>query len=257
MIRIENLSHSIGSKAILQDICLDCPTHKITALIGPNGAGKSTLLSVMSRLSALQSGTVVYHQDQVKTYALQSASDAELSRVLAILTQSSHVNSRITVSELLMFGRYPHHHGQPKASDHQQVETIIEQFALSDLRNRYLDELSGGQRQLAFIGMVFCQQTDYLLLDEPLNNLDLYHANRLMQLIRQSATEKTLVIVLHDINQALAYADHIVAMKAGKVLFSGSPEAVISPESIQELFGVAVDVITHNNRQLIIEKHHS
>ena len=134
---------------------------------------------------------------------------AEVAKILSILTQENSIHSRISVRDLLLFGRYPYHQGRPTAEDKQIVEQAISQFQLYDLANRYLTELSGGQRQRALIAMVFCQSTEYVLLDEPLNNLDMYYARNLMQLLRELTHQhqRTTVVVLQDFNQAAAYAD--------------------------------------------------
>ncbi len=247
MIRVENLSYKIGNKQneklILNNINLTIPKNKLTAIIGANGAGKSTLLHLMARLIPLQSGNVYYGDIN-----LVQKNDEQLAKVLAILSQQSTINSRILVSELLMFGRYPYHKGKPTEQDKKIVSQMLNQFHLTDFQNRYLDTLSGGQKQRVFIAIAFCQTTPYILLDEPLNNLDLYHSNQLMNLINDSIKEQTAVIVLHDINQALAFADYIVAMKAGRVVYQGTPQEIITAENIKNLFNVDVEIIEHNGK---------
>lgn len=164
--------------------------------------------------------------------------------------------SRITVRDLLMFGRYPYHQGRPTAECRRIVNGAIEEFHLQDFADRYLTELSGGQRQRAMIAMVFCQRTDYVLLDEPLNNLDMYHARSLMQILRRLTDEhkRTTVVVLHDINQAAAYADHVVAMKNGQVAMQGKPDDIFTAANIKTLFDMDVSVLDHQSKKLIV--HH-
>ncbi|MCP1771413.1 iron complex transport system ATP-binding protein [Neisseria perflava] len=251
MIHIRNVSHTIGQQTILHDISLDIPQGGITALIGPNGAGKSTLLSFMARLQPLAQGHIDYDGKDVST-----TPTAELAKTLSILTQENSIMSRITVRDLLMFGRYPYHQGRPSENDRQIVENALQEFHLADFAARYLTELSGGQRQRAMIAMVFCQQTEYVLLDEPLNNLDMYHARALMQLLQRLTHEhkRTTVVVLHDINQAAAYADYVVAMKNGAVALQGTPDEVFTVENIKVLFDMDVDVLDHKGKKLIV--HH-
>lgn len=251
MITIRNVSFHIGTRPILDNISLDIPEGGITALIGPNGAGKSTLLSFMARLQPLAHGNISYAGKDIKT-----TPTAELARTLSILTQENSIMSRITVRDLLMFGRYPYHQGRPSENDKTIVEEALAEFHLQDFSDRYLTELSGGQRQRAMIAMVFCQRTDYVLLDEPLNNLDMYHARCLMQILRRLTDEhkRTTVVVLHDINQAAAYADHVVAMKNGKVALIGTPEEVFTVHNIKELFDMDVDVLDYEGKKLIV--HH-
>ncbi|ABX72420.1 TPA: ABC transporter ATP-binding protein [Neisseria meningitidis] len=248
MITIRNVSYRIGTRPILDNVSLDIPEGGITALIGPNGAGKSTLLSFMARLQPLAHGNI--------SYAGKDTPTAELACTLSILTQENSIMSRITVRDLLMFGRYPYHQGRPTAECRRIVNGAIEEFHLQDFADRYLTELSGGQRQRAMIAMVFCQRTDYVLLDEPLNNLDMYHARSLMQILRRLTDEhkRTTVVVLHDINQAAAYADHVVAMKNGQVAMQGKPDDIFTAANIKTLFDMDVSVLDHQSKKLIV--HH-
>lgn len=251
MIEIRNVSHAIGGQTILNNVSLDIPQGGITALIGPNGAGKSTLLSLMARLQPLQGGRIAYNGKDVS-----HTPTAELARVLSILTQENSIISRISVRDLLMFGRYPYHQGRPSEHDKAIVENALAEFDLLPLARRYLTELSGGQRQRAMIAMVFCQSTEYVLLDEPLNNLDMYYARSLMQLLQKLTREhqRTTVVVLHDINQAAAYADFVVAMKNGEVALQGHPNEVFTPQNIKTLFDMEVDVLEYGGKKLVV--HH-
>ncbi len=251
MITIRNVSHQINQQTILNNVSLDIPQGGITALIGANGAGKSTLLSFMARLRPLVSGSITYNGRN-----LASTPTAEVAKMLAILTQENSIHSRIAVRDLLLFGRYPYHQGQPTAEDQAIVDNALVEFQLQELSHRYLTELSGGQRQRALIAMVFCQSTEYVLLDEPLNNLDMYYARNLMQLLRRLAhsQQRTIIVVLHDINMAAAYADHVVAMKQGQVLFAGSPDEVFTVPNIQAAFNMTVDVLDYKGKKLIV--HH-
>ncbi|MDK4528313.1 ATP-binding cassette domain-containing protein [Kingella kingae] len=251
MIEIKNVSHKIGEQQILNNVSLNIPQNGITALIGANGAGKSTLMSFMARLQPLVSGSIAYNGRDLAT-----TPTADVAKILAILTQENSIHSRISVRDLLLFGRYPYHQGRPTDEDKAIVEQAIVQFQLEPLAQRYLTELSGGQRQRALIAMVFCQSTEYVLLDEPLNNLDMYYAKNLMQLLRELTHEhnRTTVVVLHDINMAAAYADYVVAMQRGEVKFSGSPEEVFTVENIKELFDMEVEVLDHKGKKLIV--HH-
>ncbi|WP_038329800.1 ABC transporter ATP-binding protein [Kingella kingae] len=251
MIEIKNVSHKIGEQQILNNVSLNIPQNGITALIGANGAGKSTLMSFMARLQPLVSGSIAYNGRDLAT-----TPTADVAKILAILTQENSIHSRISVRDLLLFGRYPYHQGRPTDEDKAIVEQAIVQFQLELLAQRYLTELSGGQRQRAFIAMVFCQSTEYVLLDEPLNNLDMYYAKNLMQLLRELTHEhnRTTVVVLHDINMAAAYADYVIAMQKGEVKFSGSPEEVFTVENIKELFDMEVEVLDHKGKKLIV--HH-
>ncbi|GAF54292.1 LOW QUALITY PROTEIN: iron(III) dicitrate transport ATP-binding protein FecE [Psychrobacter sp. JCM 18900] len=253
MIKLNNISHHIGKQQILHDITLSLPTAQVIALIGPNGAGKSTLFSVMARLQPLQSGRSFAVDNEERD--IVSCQARTLAKTVAMLGQDNHVQGRLRVHELLMFGRYPYHQGQPTADDQQKVQEILERFELEPLAERFLSTLSGGQRQRVLIAMIVCQDTPYLLLDEPLNNLDMYHAGRLMRELRQLShnQQKTVVIVLHDINQAAQFADTVVTMKAGKVTAVGCPADVITKETMKDLYNVDVTVLSHQGRPVIVD----
>ncbi|PKH83010.1 ABC transporter ATP-binding protein [Psychrobacter sp. 4Bb] len=254
MIKLNNISHHIGKQKILHDITLSLPTAQVIALIGPNGAGKSTLFSVMARLQPLQAGQVSFSVDNEER-DIVSCQARTLAKTVAMLGQDNHVQGRLRVHELLMFGRYPYHQGQPTADDQQKVQEILERFELEPLAERFLSTLSGGQRQRVLIAMIVCQDTPYLLLDEPLNNLDMYHAGRLMRELRQLShnQQKTVVIVLHDINQAAQFADTVVTMKAGEVTAVGRPADVITKETMKDLYNVDVTVLSHQGRPVIVD----
>ena len=228
-----------GSTTVLDAVSLQIPKQQFTAIIGPNGAGKSTLLSLVSRLMPMSSGTVRVDGLDVAT----TASDA-LSRVMAILRQDNQSALRLTVRDLVGFGRFPHSKGRLTVEDLKHVEDALEYLQLQPLAERFLDELSGGQRQRAYIAMVLCQDTPYLLLDEPLNNLDMAHAVGMMKLLRRAVDErgKPVVVVLHDINFASCYADHIIAMKDGGVAHEGSPQQVVQDGVLSALYGIEVTV---------------
>ncbi|MEP5154656.1 ATP-binding cassette domain-containing protein [Planktotalea sp.] len=233
MITITDLSYSIGKTTILDGIDLTLPKGGITALIGPNGAGKSTLLSLIARLNPLQNGRIT-----VDDLTIGACSNAVLARKLAILPQASDTAPLLSIRELVTFGRYPYHHGRPGAADHEKVEQALETFGLAELADRRLDILSGGQRQRAQVAMTYAQDTDYILLDEPLNNLDIAASRALMGILQDLAKAhgRTIVIVLHDINYAAAYADLIVAMKDGKIAQTGTPDAIVTDDFLRDVF---------------------
>lgn len=239
MIETHKVVKTHGSTTVLHGVSVQIPVGQFTAIIGPNGAGKSTLLSMVSRLDAITSGSAhVAGLDVAKT-----ASDA-LAKVMAILRQDNQSTLRLTVRDLVGFGRFPHSKGRMTAEDVQHVDQALQYLQLTELADRYLDELSGGQRQRAYIAMVLCQDTPYILLDEPLNNLDMAHAVSMMKLLRRLVNErrKTVVVVLHDINFASCYADHIIAMKNGHVAHEGAPLQVVTDEVLSALYEIPVSV---------------
>ncbi|OJG09134.1 iron ABC transporter ATP-binding protein [Enterococcus aquimarinus] len=215
------------------------PKEKLIAFIGPNGAGKSTFLSLISGLQAQSTGDIYLDQQEIRNWKSK-----ELAQKLAILKQSNGIQLNISVYDLISFGRFPYNRGKLTAEDHHIIETAIAQMELADLKESSIHALSGGQLQRVYIAMILAQDTDYILLDEPLNNLDLNHANQMMHLLKKLVEEhhKTVVIVLHDINFAAGFADYIVAMKDGKIFAKGSTNEIIQPEVLNQLYGMNVKI---------------
>lgn len=249
MIEVKNVSKHYDQQPVLQDICTTLPSSGVTSIIGPNGAGKSTLLSVISRLLQADSGSV-----SVDDLDVSDANSEKLAQVLSVLRQENHFTSRLTVYDLVSFGRYPYSKGRLNADDHRHIEQALSFLDLIPLQNRYLDELSGGQRQRAFVAMVLCQDTKYVLLDEPLNNLDMKHSVAMMRQLRRAADElgKSIVLVIHDINFASAWSDYILAMKGGKLVFRGTPQEVMVPQVIEDIFDLPVTIEELNGQRIAV-----
>ncbi|RJE80846.1 ABC transporter ATP-binding protein [Paracoccus sp. JM45] len=252
MIQISNLGHKIGGAQILHDITTSFPKGKLTALIGPNGAGKSTLLRLVGRLDPLQQGEIT-----VAGHDVSRTPTEELARVMAILGQQTAIASRLRLSELVAFGRWPHHQGRPGADDRAKVAQALDAFALTPLANRFLDEVSGGQAQRAHIAMAFAQDTDWLLLDEPLNNLDMSHARALMARLRDliDTQGRSVGLVVHEINYAAAWADHVIAMKDGRIMAEGFADDVLTEAVLSDLYDAPIAVGRHQGRPLVL--HHA
>jgi iron complex transport system ATP-binding protein len=234
MIEVSGVSKSYGKTLVVDGVTLTLPKGGLTTIIGPNGAGKSTLMSMIARLLPMDAGSVV-----VDGLDVTKVSGDVLARRLSILRQDNHLTARLTVTDLVTFGRYPYSKGRPTLDDRDHVGRAIDYLGLNDFRHRFLDELSGGQRQRAFVAMVLCQDTDYMLFDEPLNNLDISHSVSMMKLLRKSARElgKTVVVVLHDINFASCYSDHIVVMCDGRLFLQGPPADIVRQEVLSEIYG--------------------
>ena len=239
MITVRNLTKTYGTATVVRDVTFDISKGGITSIIGPTGAGKSTLLGLISRLIPATSGTVA-----VDDLNVARGSSDELARRLSILRQDNHITARLTVRDLVAFGRFPHSKGRLTEGDQERISQSISYMDLDDLSDRFLDEMSGGQRQRAFVAMALCQDTDYVLLDEPLNNLDMAHATGMMKLVRRIADEhrKTFVLVLHDINYASIYSDDIIAMRDGAVVHHGPPSSILQKSVLHDIFGVDISV---------------
>ena len=239
MIEIEGLRRSYGRTVVVDGVDLEIPAGGVTSIIGPNGAGKSTLLGLVSRLLAPDAGAVT-----VDGLDVAVAPGDEVARRLAILRQDNHLAVRLTVRDLVRFGRYPWSRGRLTAADRELVERAIGWVGLDELADRFLDEMSGGQRQRAFVAMVLCQDTDYVLLDEPLNNLDMRHAVSMMRRLRRAADElgRTVVLVLHDVNFASCWSDRIVAMRDGAVVHQGTPDEIMREDVLRDIYGMEIQV---------------
>jgi iron complex transport system ATP-binding protein len=249
MIDIEAVSKRYGAQTVVSGVTLALPAGGVTAIVGPNGAGKSTLLSIMSRLMKPDAGRVLIDGMDVAT-----TSGDVLARRLSVLRQDNALAARLTVADLVAFGRYPHSKGRLVASDREPIERAIGFLGLDPYRHRFLDELSGGQRQRAFVAMVLAQDTDAILLDEPLNNLDMKHAVAMMGILRRAADDlgKTVVVVLHDINFAASYCDRIVAMREGAVVRDGTPDEIVTPEALRAIYDMEMQVVRIDGRPVCV-----
>jgi iron complex transport system ATP-binding protein len=239
VIALDGVTKRYGGQAVVDDLSIGFGEEGVTSLIGPNGAGKSTLFGLVGRLVRPDAGRVtVDGMDVARTPS------GELARTLAVLRQDNHVAARLTVHDLVEFGRFPHSRGRLTVADREHIERAIAYLDLDAYRHRFLDELSGGQRQRAFIAMVLAQDTKYVLLDEPLNNLDLRHMTEIMRLVREMADQlgKRVVTVLHDVNFAATYADRIVAMREGRVVADAPAREVMRPEVLAAVYDTTVDV---------------
>lgn len=249
MITLDGVQKSYGDETQIGPVTVELPQGGITALVGPNGAGKSTILTMIGRLLKVDAGQI-----QVAGQDIVNAPSKAVAKILSILRQENHFVTRLTVRQLVGFGRFPYSKGRLTAEDEKYISEAIDFLNLDQLENRYLDQLSGGQRQRAYVAMVLAQNTDYVLLDEPLNNLDMQHSVQMMKQLRRAADElgRTVVIVLHDINFASRYADWILAMNDGKVTEFGTPEQIVTDEVLTRVFSTPVQVIQGPESRLAV-----
>ena len=249
MLTIRNLRKTYEDATVVDDVSLELPHGKVISMIGPNGAGKSTVLGMISRLVARSSGAVEFQGKDLDKWESR-----ELAKHLAILTQANNVQMKLTVRELVAFGRFPHSGSNLSQKDWEIVDRSISYMELEDFAERFIDEMSGGQRQRAFIAMAIAQDTEYVLLDEPTNNLDIYHATQMMKLVRRLCDElgKTVILVLHEINLAAFYSDYICAFKNGKIAAWGTVNEVMTPEQLKLIYGVDFQIHEIDGRPLAI-----
>lgn len=238
----ERLHIAYGDKVIVHELDLSIPQGEITALVGANGSGKSTILKAMARLMKPAKGGVFLDGKSIHRMATK-----EVAKQLAILPQNPVAPEGLTVSELVSYGRFPHQSGLGSltAEDKEMIAWSLEVTGMSELSDRPIEQMSGGQRQRAWIAMALAQGTNILFLDEPTTFLDMAHQLEVLNLLdRLHRDEKrTIVMVVHDLNHASQFAHHIVAIKSGEVLYEGNPEQVITSQMLQDVFSIEADVI--------------
>ncbi|GIP23766.1 ABC transporter ATP-binding protein [Paenibacillus sp. J22TS3] len=241
-LEVRELGLSYGDTYIFENLNLSIPKGKITVFIGSNGCGKSTLLRSMARLLKPQKGSVLLDSREIT-----SMSTKEVARKMAILPQGPTTPEGLTVLQLVKQGRYPYQSWLKMWSkeDEDIVQKALEATGMTDLAERTVDSLSGGQRQRAWIAMTLAQETPVILLDEPTTYLDLTHQIEVLDLLYEMNVRdnRTIVMVLHDINLACRYADHIVAVREGHIEAQGQPEEVVDAELIERVFRLKCEII--------------
>lgn len=247
--RIKELVKKYDGKRVVDEVSFEIPKGKVLSLIGPNGAGKSTVMGMISRLIAKDAGLVEFEEKDLTKWKSK-----ELSKRLAILTQHNNVQMKLTVRELVAFGRFPYSGSRLTEEDKEMIDRAISYMELEEFEHRFIDELSGGQRQRAYIAMVIAQDTEYILLDEPTNNLDIYHATNMMKTVRRLCDElgKTVILVLHEINYAAFYSDYICAFADGKIAKFGKVDEVINKETLSEIYKVDFEIMRIGGKPLSI-----
>ena len=236
------LSLAYDERSVIEDLSIEVPQGRVTSVVGPNGCGKSTLLRSMARLMKPRGGAVYLDGD-----AISNLPTREVARRLGILPQDPQAPEGLPVRELAAQGRDPRQSflRQWSKTDERAVERALEIMSTLDLADRPLDTLSGGQRQRAWISMALAQETDTLLLDEPTTFLDMAHQLEVLKLLERLNVEegRTVLMVLHDLNNASRYSHHMVALCRGTVYTSGTPHEVMTPEVLREVFGVEADIV--------------
>jgi iron complex transport system ATP-binding protein len=243
MVRLctEELNIGYGEHLIVKNLSVDIPDKKITTIIGSNGCGKSTLLKAITRIIPHQSGTVLLDGENIS-----KGNTKELAKKMAILPQTPESASGLTVGELVSYGRFPHQKGMGRLTkkDYDVINWALEVTGTLEFKYREVDALSGGQRQRVWIAMALAQETDIIFLDEPTTYLDMAHQLEVLELLQKLnlEQERTIVMVLHDLNQAARFADYIVALKEGEIVQSGSCEEVITHDVLKKVFHIDAEI---------------
>lgn len=241
-IKLVDLSIGYEDTIIIPSMNLEIPRGKISMIIGANGCGKSTLLKSIARIIKPKSGEIYMNGANIKKLAPK-----EIAKQMAVLPQSPQAPDGLRVKELIAYGRFPYQTplGGLSAHDHEVIEWAMQSTGISELKDRYVENLSGGQRQRAWIAMALAQETEILVLDEPTTYLDMSHQVEILQLLKEINRERniTIVMVLHELNNACKFADHIIGMKKGELKFAGAPLEVITPENLKTLYEIDATLI--------------
>lgn len=241
-LQTSHLDIAYENRLIVEDLNVQIPDGQITALVGANGSGKSTILKTMARIMQPKGGSVILNGKSI-----HKQSTREVAKQLAILPQNPTAPEGLTVYELVSYGRFPYQKGfgSLRSEDKQVIEWAIEATGMLEFTDRPLDQLSGGQRQRAWIAMALAQETEILFLDEPTTFLDMAHQLEVLHLLERLNHEanRTIVMVVHDLNHAARYADHVIAIKQGRAIAAGTPEEVVTQDVLREVFGIEADIV--------------
>lgn len=242
LFHLSGLSVDVPGRRLLDDITLDLPAGRATALIGHNGSGKSTLLRSLAR-QVPAGGTARFEERALADWPAR-----DLARRMAFLPQTTPPAEGMLVRELVALGRYPWHGalGRFGPADHAAVARALDECGVADFADRLVDTLSGGERQRVWLAMMVAQQAGTLLLDEPISALDIAHQVEVMALVAAMCHDqgRSAVIVLHDVNMAARFCDHVVALKAGRLVWQGGPDALMRPDTLHDIYGLPMQVLT-------------
>ena len=252
-ISVRNLSVSYENNAIIENMDLSFPKGKISIIIGANGCGKSTILKTIARILKAKSGEIY-----INDLEISKQRSNKLAKAMAVLPQSPVTPKGLTVEELVAYGRFPHQNkfGSLKKEDKEIIEWALKETGILEFKERPIEALSGGQRQRAWIAMALAQKTDIVVLDEPTTYLDLAHQLDILNLLQKlnKTQKRTIVMVIHELNNAARFADHMVGIKKGRIVCEGTPEEVMTKENLKELFNIDGEIVTdpRHNRPVLI-----
>ncbi|MGT2933222.1 ABC transporter ATP-binding protein [Streptococcus catagoni] len=241
-ISADHIGVTYGKESIINDLSLELHRHKITTIIGANGCGKSTLLKALTRIIPISKGSIL-----IDGHAISSMPTKAIAKKMALLPQVQEVTDGISVYQLVSYGRYPHQRqlGRLTEKDKEIIEWALQVTHTSSLSKHAVDSLSGGQRQRVWIAMALAQDTDTIFLDEPTTYLDMNHQLEILQLLSElnKTSQKTIVMVLHDLNLSSRFSDRLIAMKEGCITYEGSVKEVMTADMIKETFNIDAQLI--------------
>lgn len=249
----ENISVAYNDKVIIDDLSVNIAKQKITTIIGANGCGKSTLLKALTRIHALKAGQVFIDGE-----AIANLPTKEVAKKIALLPQMLEASEGLSVYELVSFGRFPHQKylGSLTEKDKEKINWAMEMTKVAEFANENVDALSGGQRQRVWIAMALAQDTDTIFLDEPTTYLDMNHQLEILELLQKlnQDTQKTIIMVLHDLNLSARFSDELIAMKAGAIKYHGNVQEIMTPDILRDIFNIDAQIIQDpiHNRPILL-----
>ncbi len=249
----ENISVAYDDKVIINDLSVTIAKQKITTIIGANGCGKSTLLKALTRIHALKAGQVFIDGE-----AIANLPTKEVAKKIALLPQMLEASEGLSVYELVSFGRFPHQKylGSLTEKDKEKINWAMEMTKVAEFANENVDALSGGQRQRVWIAMALAQDTDTIFLDEPTTYLDMNHQLEILELLQKlnQDTQKTIIMVLHDLNLSARFSDELIAMKAGVIKYHGNAQEIMTPDILRDIFNIDAQIIQDpiHNRPILL-----
>lgn len=251
LMEAKKIKFGYQSKLILDDLSVSFQEGKITAIIGPNGSGKSTLLMLLSRINRAKEGNITLYNKNVWEYKIK-----EFARHVAVVHQKNQIYGDLSVKTIVGYGRLPYlsYHQNLSDEDYKIIDWALETTKLKEFEDRALNNLSGGQQQRVWLAMALVQKTPILLLDEPTTYLDVKYQIEILNLIKKINQEYgiTIIMVHHEINQAINYSDEIIAMKDGKIVFQGEPNKIITSDSLKQIYDYDLEVIHHDNQKIVL-----
>lgn len=249
MIKVNNLSFAYGKKEILKDISLSINAGEITTILGENGCGKSTLLNLLSKHLKYKSGNIIVNGKEIKEIPFR-----HFSRMAALVSQHNTAPDSLTVRELVAYGRIPYAHTKEHYKNTHYIDKALEETGLTQLQDQLVSSLSGGQMQRVWIAMAIAQNTKLLFLDEPTTFLDMKHQVEVLRLVKELNQKNglTVVMILHDINQAIHFSDKVIALKDGNVYFAGKPQEFVTSKHVKEVYGMELTMIQKEEETFVV-----
>lgn len=249
MIEFDKLSKNYNGFFALKDATHNLAPGKMTIILGENGSGKTTLLKLLAKQTDISIGNAYLDHCEIDTY-----NSKDYAKKVSVLNQVNTQSSRVKVEKFVSYGRYPYSQNKLTVQDHKHIQESMEYVDCASYKDKYIDQLSGGQLQRVYLALLLCQDSEIILLDEPLNHLDMKHSHELMRLLQNMTTNlnKTVVVVMHDVNMCMQYGDEVIAFKEGQIIDKGPVEETLTQELLRDIFELDFEIIKHKNKPYVL-----